>query len=183
MSDPFCQRHLLFFQHALQFRPQIIDIVRMLACFIPQIHRVIREQDAESERYRKCYAGKSFMQSHQHRHTARQSAVKGRESARGKDVSEIKTLVSDDVDNHFENLYDDTHDDDDENGIHMESCMKKILERLYSIRDHGDFLPYKAYCNQCRENGKEFKRNDFYKWILKSKLLFSLREFISFFVA
>lgn len=76
MAYPFLERRMPFLlQNGLQFRPHIIDVMRMLSGLVSEIHRIISEKHAECERYGEEHAIETVLQPDQHRHAARQSAM------------------------------------------------------------------------------------------------------------
>lgn len=120
MSYPFLERRMLFFlENGLQFRSEIIDIMRVLSGFVSQVHSIICEEHAERERSSEEYAIESVLEPYQHGDAARQSAMERREPSRCEDMSCIYAFVSYDIDDHLSELDDASHDDHQKYRIHM----------------------------------------------------------------
>jgi len=108
----------------------------MLSCFISEIHSIICEQYAKCKCCWEKYTTKSILQSYQHRYTTCQSAVKWRKSSRSEDMTCIYTLISDNINNHFNNLDNTPNSDYDKNRIHMYPLSKKEFESVYGVLYH-----------------------------------------------
>lgn len=100
----------------------------VLPCLVSEIHGIIGEEDAECKRCSEHDAAETVLQSHQHGDAARQSAMEWWEAAWSEDMSDIETLISDQIYDHFQYLDDASYDDNDENRVHMEPVSKEISE-------------------------------------------------------
>jgi len=116
VPHPLLQAHfgLLPLQNAFDIMLEIVDIVSMLSCFIPKIHRIIRDEEHEDECHGEHHAIESLVQIDQSHQTACHTAVDRRKSSGRKEIVPIETLILYPIDHQFDKLDDDNHQQWDE---------------------------------------------------------------------
>lgn len=78
------------------------------------------------------------MQSDHHSNATGKPRMERRKPSWWENMSDIETIVSNDIYNHFEKLYKYPHNQDDKDGIHMKSWLEKTLDGGDGVRDHRD---------------------------------------------